>query len=145
MEGAGRFRDIGSNSSYGAREVGAISTDSVGKYKEVLAPRQIAFIQAAAGSELSAHGYDLDPVEMSTGERLRFSAADRPYHRAVMAAWRARAAVSAQTRNTRSRLPDRRGPGMTDTGDGPVFICGAERSGTSPSCTRCSPRTRGCR
>jgi len=96
MEGAGRFRDIGSNSSYGARAVGAISTDSIGKYKEVLAPRQIAFIQAAAGSELSALGYDLDPVEMSAGERLRFSAADRPYHRAVMAAWRARAAVSAR-------------------------------------------------
>jgi Sulfotransferase family len=96
MEGAGRFRDIGSNSSYGARAVGTISTDSIGKYKEVLAPRQIAFIQAAAGSELSAHGYDLDPVVMTTGERLRFSAADRPYHRAVMTAWRARAAVSAR-------------------------------------------------
>jgi hypothetical protein len=36
---------------------------------------------------------------MTTGERLRFSAADRPYHRAVMAAWRARSAVSARRTN----------------------------------------------
>ena len=103
MAGSGRFRDDGSNSSYGARAVGVISTDSIGRYKDVLTPRQIAFIQAVAGRELVEHGYQVDPVPMSVGERLRFTAADRPYHRAVMAAWQ-----------TRSAFSSRRGQGVPD-------------------------------
>jgi hypothetical protein len=103
MAGSGRFRESGSNSSYGARAVGVISTDSIGRYKEVLEPRQIAFIQAAAGRELVQHGYQIDPVPMTAGERLRFAVTDRPYNRAVMAAWQARSAVGA-----------RRGQGVPD-------------------------------
>ncbi len=103
MTGSGRFRDDGSNSSYGARPVGVISTDSIGRYKEVLEPGQIAFIQGAAARELVEHGYQIDPVAMSARERLLFTATELPYHRAVMAAWRAKSAVSA-----------RRGQGVPD-------------------------------
>jgi hypothetical protein len=96
MTGSGRFRDDGSNSSYGARAVGVITTDSIGRYKEVLEPQQIAFIQAAAARELVEHGYEIDPVVMSARERLRFAATELPYHRAVMAAWQAKTAVDAR-------------------------------------------------
>lgn len=96
MVGAGHFRDSGSNSSYGARQAGAIGTDSIGKYREVLTPHQIAFIQNMAGDELTRHGYELVPVAMSVGERLRYSSVAQPYHRSVMAAWRRRAAVNAR-------------------------------------------------
>jgi len=96
MAGGGRFRDNGSNSSYGARAAGVIATDSIGKYKEVLGARQIAFIQAAAAPELVEYGYELDTVVMRAAERLRYTTIDRPHHRAVMAAWQARSAVGAR-------------------------------------------------
>lgn len=99
MAGSGRFREIGSNSSYGARATGVIATDSIGKYKEVLGPRQIAFMQDVAASELAEQGYELEPVLMSAGERLRFATTDRLYYRAVMAAWRVQAAVGAHRRH----------------------------------------------
>lgn len=99
MAGGGRFRDIGSNSSYGARDVGVIATDSIGKYRKVLRPRQIAFMQSAAENELLDYGYELDDVNMSAGERLRLAVSDGPYHRMVMAAWRARRARGARRKH----------------------------------------------
>ncbi len=105
MGGAGGFRDEGSNSSYGPRSVGVISTDSIRKYDRVLNPRQVSFIQTAAGQEMTDHGYEIDPVSMSTSERARAAFLDGPRNRAVMAAWRSRESLD----NRRGRkLPDYR-------------------------------------
>ena len=105
MSGAGHFRDQGSNSSYGARPVGSISSDSIGRFTEVLTDRQIAFIEAAAGKEMTHLGYQLHGHGMSGAEAMRFAVVDRPYHSAVMAAWRAR----ERLHNVRGRpLPDYR-------------------------------------
>ena len=53
----------------------------------------------AVARQLAAQGYEIEPVPMKAGERLRFATTDRLYYRAVMAAWRAQAAVGAHRRH----------------------------------------------
>lgn len=92
MAGASRFRDDGGNSSYGPRTVGVISADSIGRFREVLTPRQIAFIDRAAAGPMARHGYAPEPLRLAPADRLRFSFADRPVNTGALLAWRARAA-----------------------------------------------------
>jgi hypothetical protein len=105
MKGAKTFREQGSNSSYGDRKPGVISTSSIGRFRDVLSSRQIAFIQAQAGQEMLAFDYELEPIEFTLSDRLRFLMADWPINKALLTAWRVRAAI----RNYRGRdLPDYR-------------------------------------
>lgn len=59
MEGAPEFRKQGSNSSYGPRRVGTISTDSIGRYVSVLSPDQIRFIDRRVGTLMAGFGYEM--------------------------------------------------------------------------------------
>lgn len=105
MSGASRFRDAGSNSSYGPRTAGSITTESIRKYEAVLAPRQIAYVQNAARTEMIEHGYEPHPVSLTKRDRLRLVLREQPINRGTIAAWRAREAV----RQRRGReLPDYR-------------------------------------
>ncbi len=105
MIGGGRFHDEGSNSSYGSREQGVISTDSIRKYEKVLSPIQVAFIQAVAGAEMARHGFSVEPIELTSMERVRYTFGYRPYHRAVMIAWRVQQAYRIRRGE---KLPDYR-------------------------------------
>jgi hypothetical protein len=49
----------GGNSSYGSIPTGTISTRSVGRYREVLDPHAIRFIEARAGTAMRRHGYSV--------------------------------------------------------------------------------------
>lgn len=60
MEGAARFREAGSNSSYGPLEVGAISTASIGKYREILDPGETRFMERKLGDHMTALAYQPD-------------------------------------------------------------------------------------
>ena len=97
MEGAQDFRDRGSNSSYGTRTAGVISTDSIGRYRTVLSRRQIAFIQTVAGPALRRMGYHVDAPDLTRGDRLRFVLADLPLELARLAAWRAHNGIRNRT------------------------------------------------
>jgi hypothetical protein len=99
MEGAKDFRDQGSNSSYGARAAGVISTESIARYRTVLSPRQTAFIQTIAGRALDRMGYEADVQRLSWSDRLRFVTVDVPLELARLAAWRAHNGI----RNHRGR------------------------------------------
>lgn len=105
MSGAGRFRDNGANSSYGARPVGTISTDSVKRYESVLTSAQTAFINRVAGAEMTRFGYDPGPVALSAPERVRFNLLDLPTQSLAMAAWRGREAIGNRIGR---KLPDYR-------------------------------------
>lgn len=105
MDGAERFRDDGGNSSYGPRPVGEISPDSIGRYRQVLTPRQIAFIERAANRPMGRLGYLTAPVLLSGGDRVRFALADAPLNMGALLAWRARASVRQRRGH---RLPERR-------------------------------------
>jgi hypothetical protein len=89
MQGAQSFREAGSNSSYGQRMPGVISTDSTGRYRQVLSKRQIAFVQAMAHREMVDFDYPLDAIHFALGEQLRYFLADRPANLARLASWRA--------------------------------------------------------
>jgi hypothetical protein len=90
MEGAPRLLEKGSNSSYGRREAGVISTDSIARYRKVLTVSEIAFIQSKAGNEMLAFGYPLDPIEFSFQERLAYLFLHWPINRLRMAVWNAK-------------------------------------------------------
>ena len=92
MAGARSFRDQGSNSSYGRRERGVISTDSVGRFRDVLSPSQTHFIEHAAGRAMTSLGYQPDDRPLGPLRRARFVVGDLPLEYARLLAWRARAA-----------------------------------------------------
>jgi hypothetical protein len=87
MKGAEQFRDEGGNSSYGQYEPGRISTRSIGRYREVLSPRQIAFIQLAGAAEMSNFDYELDRLKLSLLDGLLFTFLDIPVNYGRMAVW----------------------------------------------------------
>lgn len=51
------------NSSFGTLAPGTISTSSIGRYHEVLAPAEIAFVQDTCARPMGRHGYERAPVE----------------------------------------------------------------------------------
>jgi hypothetical protein len=90
MKGAEQFRDEGGNSSYEPFEVGKISTRSIGRFGKVLSPRQVAFMQLAIGSKMTAFGYEKDQVNLSALERFQFLLFDIPLNYLRMLVWTVR-------------------------------------------------------
>jgi hypothetical protein len=93
MQGAPEFAGRGSNSSYGQRTPGAITTTSVGRFRDVLSPRQIAFVQWLARDEMAHFGYEPDPVPLPVLGRVQFALETVPVENARLLAWRVREAV----------------------------------------------------
>lgn len=98
MQGAKKFRDQGSNSSYGQRKPGIISTDSIGRFRQVLSSNQIAFIQNQAWEEMLTLDYQPDDIQLPLGQRLRFSLFDWPLNLVLLTAWRVRYHIGQQTK-----------------------------------------------
>jgi sulfotransferase family protein len=65
-----------------------LSERFIGRYRDALPPRELAFIQSRAASRMRAYGYELDPVQLSTRDRLLFVTYEWPRQAARMAAWR---------------------------------------------------------
>jgi hypothetical protein len=97
MEGAETFREAGGNSSYGRHEQGHISTRSIGRYRKVLSPREIAFVQWFAGRQMAAYGYEHDQVALAPRERIAFTLIDWPSNLVRMAAWHVLEAIQSRT------------------------------------------------
>jgi len=87
MHGAPRLLEKGSNSSYGRREPGRISADSLGRYRQVLSQKEIAFIQAFAGRQMRTFSYPLDEIHFSFKDRLSYMLLDWPISLLLMAGW----------------------------------------------------------
>jgi hypothetical protein len=90
MKGDMDFRRQGSNSSYGEFTTGQISTSSIGRFRQVLSSRQIAFVQKLAGREMSGFDYQPELIELSLRDQLLFTFADWPFNQARMQLWRIR-------------------------------------------------------
>ena len=105
MEGAPRLLDQGGNSSYGRRAPGVIATDSIGRYRTVLAAREIEFAQHVAGDEMLQFGYDLDVVPMGALARSRFTLTTLPFERARAGVW---STVDARRSRRGRPVPDYR-------------------------------------
>ncbi|HEY7525931.1 MAG TPA: sulfotransferase [Candidatus Limnocylindria bacterium] len=90
MAGAADFRDAGGNSSFGRFSAGEISPRSIGRFRDVLSPREIAFVQRTAGDEMRSLGYEDAGTRLDGSERLAFALGTVPVNAAKMALWRAR-------------------------------------------------------
>jgi hypothetical protein len=90
MAGAADFRDAGGNSSFGRFSAGEISPRSVGRFREVLSPRDIAFVQRVAGAEMRSLGYQDAETRLDGSDRLAYALGTIPVNAAKMALWRAR-------------------------------------------------------
>lgn len=97
MGGAPKFRDKGSNSSYGRYGSGDISTTSIGRFRQMLSARQIAFMQMLAGHEMAIFHYEPERIRLPFPQRLRFATADLPLESARLLAWRTREMVGDRT------------------------------------------------
>lgn len=114
LAGLPDMRERGANSSFGDLEVGAISVRAVGRFREVLDPAELAFIQAVAGRELAALGYEPVRCDLDAAGVVRFYAWELPVQGARMLGWIALARV----RRPRQRVPAfRLGPVGTRGGD----------------------------
>jgi Sulfotransferase family len=87
MSGAPEHRDRGGNSSFGDLEPGAISTRAVGRFRTVLTPPDIAFIQLVARRQMDAFGYQRVDAQLHGPGRLRFWLATLPVGLARMVGW----------------------------------------------------------
>jgi len=87
MHGAQQFRDEGGNSSYGQREPGKISASSVGKFRQVLSRRQVAFMQLFSRKTMQAHGYVPDEVRLGFVDWVRFIFFEFPFNLLRMLVW----------------------------------------------------------
>lgn len=72
MKGAPRHVQHGGNSSFESFEPGEISTHSIGRFRQVVSGRDIAFIQLMAGKDMAKFGYQMHPVRLSGYQRLGF-------------------------------------------------------------------------
>lgn len=93
MRDAQTFRDEGGNSSYGPRQAGIISTSSVGRFRNVMSRREIAYMERTAVQQMAAFGYVLDNVDLTSGELGMYYLLDAPINAFRGAAWRAREAI----------------------------------------------------
>jgi hypothetical protein len=98
MEGAPRFRQQGSNSSYGRLDRGVISTQSIGRFRQILAPGEIALIQVLAKEQMASFNYEAEATRLLIHQRFRLALGNVPLELARFVAWR-----------TRERIRDRFG------------------------------------
>ncbi|MEJ2750556.1 MAG: hypothetical protein P8183_22025, partial [Anaerolineae bacterium] len=75
MTGAPRYYKEGANTSFEEVKPGVISTRSIGRFRQVISPWEIAFIQTFAGRFMTEFGYELEPVRLSAKARLAYLAA----------------------------------------------------------------------
>lgn len=102
MAGAPRHRDTGGNSSYGQHETGQISARSIGRFRKVLSPSEVAFMQSYARREMLAYGYYPAPIAWSLSNRLQFIFVDWPVNLARLIGWRALDAIHERRGRTPS-------------------------------------------
>jgi hypothetical protein len=86
MSGAADYRDSGGNSSFETITPGTISTKPIGRFRQVLSPAEIGFIQTFAGKEMLALGYELEPLRLTLSDRLSLLSM-LPYQAARMYGW----------------------------------------------------------
>jgi hypothetical protein len=93
MGGAKDFRDKGGNSSYTQRKPGRITTSSIGKFRSVLTKYQVAYLQMFSKRSMRKYGYDVDEINFSISDWIRFVFYEFPNNLARMFAWLAREVI----------------------------------------------------
>jgi hypothetical protein len=72
MGGEQEFRDSGGNSSFNKIEPGTISTKSIGRYRDVLTPYELQFIQQTCGKILKEFDYPFEKVKLTLSQNIKY-------------------------------------------------------------------------
>ena len=102
MNGAADYRDKGGNSSFERHQPGSISTAPIGRFRKVLSPRDLAFVQALARREMATFGYELEPLRFALRERVAQRLFDWPVKLAYVAGWHVLEAYKARAKRAPS-------------------------------------------
>lgn len=89
MQGADDFDETG-NSSYGRRRAGAITTDSIGRFRDVLSEGQVRYIERAVSGPMQRLGYEPDRPSQNRLAGLWFTMVVVPLEGARMYLWEVR-------------------------------------------------------
>ncbi|HEX2980934.1 MAG TPA: sulfotransferase [Anaerolineaceae bacterium] len=71
----------------GATEGIPLSTSFIGRYRSVISKPEVAFIQEFSRRQMTAFGYELDPVHFSTSEAFAYATQTRAVNFVRMVAW----------------------------------------------------------
>jgi hypothetical protein len=69
---------------------GPLTTDYIGRYRNGLRSREVAYIQKQAGNLMTAFGYALEPIHFSWKESLRFHLLDETVNSFYRLGWQAK-------------------------------------------------------
>ncbi len=120
MGGAPTHRVAGANSSFGDLEPGAISTKGIGRYRTILSPEELRFLETTLGRTEVAAGYQRAPAPLPLKGWPRYYGWFFPSNLARMAAW----TMISRMRIARGRtLPPSRldPPGASEPGAAPTW------------------------
>jgi hypothetical protein len=87
MKDAPNHSKTGGNSSFTKFKPGTISTRSIGRFRQVVAKHDVAFIQVCAGREMIAFDYPLEQIQMSPRDCASFYLHDLPVNLVRVAGW----------------------------------------------------------
>ena len=110
MDAVPEHRENGGNSSFGDLGPDVISVRGIGRFRDVLTPADIAFIELAASGTLAHAGYEREKARMSLRGWARFYGLDLPVNGLRMVAWMTKARISKH----RVRVPSFR---LQDAGE----------------------------
>jgi hypothetical protein len=109
MPGAAKHRDLLLDGRADGAGEDVLSERFIGRYREAIAPRELAFIQLHAGRAMRRHGYETDPIRLGVRGRARFVTVDWPNQAVRMVGWRG---VDAARRRFPRLVPHRPGARM---------------------------------
>jgi Sulfotransferase family len=89
------LRAAGGNSSFGDMEPGAISVRAVGRFRSVVPPRDVAYMQLVARRAMDRMGYEREPVALAAPDRARLLLWELPVNGLRMFGWMAQARFRA--------------------------------------------------
>lgn len=104
MEGAPEYRDKRARGRVLRPGDSPLSAAFIGLYRQSIPPRELAFLQRVAASEMAIFGYRPDEIELSAADRRRL-AVDYPLNLARMVAWRGLEALHQRVPGIVGRAP----------------------------------------
>jgi len=105
MDGAPEYRDKRAHGRALRPGENPLSEAYIGLYRDSIPPRELAFLQRAAGREMARFGYRPDEIALSPADRRRL-ALDYPLNLARMSAWRGIEAAHQRWPGVFGRKPD---------------------------------------
>ncbi len=87
MKGASEFREKILRGAYGNKGPGLISTEFIGRYRQVIAKEELKFMQNLAGNSMKSFGYELDEIRLSPAESLKYRTRTFPDNLVRLTSW----------------------------------------------------------